>query len=321
MPALLKSIRYRAEALPLYLLQPLLVRLPFRWVTRLGAALGLAAFALGLRRRQTLSQIETALGAATSAGERFRIARACYRHFGIVACQFLSEAALPKDEIEDWIRLDSIGLLRDALREGKGALLVTGHLGNWELVRSALARSGLPFSLYVGALHNPHTDAIINATRKTSGSETVHKGPNVKGILKALRGNRVMAIIADQHDTEKRYYVAFFGQAVSAAPGPALLARRTGAPLVFTDCTRGGDGLFRFRAQRVPVIPTKDEERDVLTITQALFDLLEAAARARPEQYFWMHRRFRPIPEHVKLTPTNRAFLEQRLPASALPPG
>ena len=320
MLALSKSLRYRAEALPLHLLQAVLARLPFQWVTRTGAALGVFAFALGLRRAQTLQQIEIAFGGAKSAHERVRIARGCYRHFGMMGFQFLMQASLTKREVWDWVRLDDLALLRETLQEGKGALLITGHLGNWELVGVGLNQEGIALSLYVGAQHNPHADAIINRARQDTGSETVHKGPNVKGILKALRANRAMAILADQHDTEKRYYVAFFGQPVSVAPGPALLARRTGAPMLFADCTRGEDGRYGFRAERVSVQPTDDEELDVLTITQGLFERLEACVRARPEQYFWMHRRFRPIPEQVELSPANRRFLRQRLPASALPP-
>ena len=321
MRAFHKSLRGWAEALPIILLQALLVRLPFRAVTRLGAALGGLAFALAVRRAGTLEQLRLAFGGAMTPEERRRIARASYRHFGAMGFQFLAEASLPKAEIADWVTLHDLPLLREALRGGKGVLLASAHLGNWELVGPALNAEGIALSLYVGAQHNPIVDGVINRARQETGSQTVHKGPNVKGLLKALKENRALAILADQHDTAKRHYVAFFGRPVSVPPGPAQLARRTGAPMFFADCTRDESGRYGMRLTPIPVPVTADEERDVLEIMQAYYAALEAAARRRPEQYFWMHRRFRPIPREVTLSAVNRAFLEERLSPGALPPG
>jgi KDO2-lipid IV(A) lauroyltransferase len=289
-------------------------------VGRLGRAAGRIAFdGLRLRRRQTLENLRLAFGDAMAAPDRIGLARDCYRHFGTLAFELLAMGHRPLQRAVPRVRLHDLERLREALRRERGAILVSGHLGNWEQVGLAISAAGLPLSLFVGGQHNPLVDELLNQNRRATGSHTIHKGPNAKELLKALRANRIVALLADQHDPDKRHYVAFFGRPVSAAPGPARLARRTGAPLLFGDYTRDPDGCYGLRVEPVPFETTDDEEGDVLRITQALFDRLEAAVRRHPAQYFWMHRRWRPIPPQVRLSEQNRAFLAGRVPPETLP--
>ena len=188
-----------------------------------------------------------------------------------------------------------------------------------EVIAGALQGAGIPLSGYAGRQHNPIVNRWINFNRARAGNLPIHKD-DVRGLLAALKQNRVMAMVMDQHDSEKRYYVRYFGHPVSVAAGPAMLARRTGAAVVFCTCLRGGDGRYQLRAKRLDAVAGDDKDRDVLNLTQAIFDELERAVRAEPGQYFWMHRRWRPIPESVTLSTVNREFLAGRVPDSELPP-
>jgi KDO2-lipid IV(A) lauroyltransferase len=168
---------------------------------------------------------------------------------------------------------------------------------------------------YTGGLKNILVDDLINTRRRASGLDTVPRFPNgARGLLRALKRKRITGLVADQHESTKRHYVAFFGQPVSVAPGPYQLARHSGAPVVFASGVRVGPFRYRVNIETLPPPnPEGDEELDLLEFTQRAFALLERDVRAHPEQYFWMHRRFRPIPAEVELTPVNRRFLEGRL--------
>ena len=292
---------------------------PVRWISLPGAVLGWVLFSVfRLARRTTLKNLAIALADRTEA-ERLRIAASCYRFFGGVILEYLSLPRIPPRRMSEFVTLEGMDVLRAALAEGRGAMVMGGHLGNWEMVAPTLAASGLPISIYVGGQRNFMVDRAMNAIRAARGSRIIGKG-NPRGLVRALKERDAIAIIADHHEPAQRYFVAYFGQPVSAAPGPAQLLLRSGAAMLMTNCIR--EGRFRYRAQfvRLPLPPpTGDEERDILAITQVYFSALEEAVRRHPEQYFWMHRHFRDIGASARLTDGNRAFLAER--GIALPLG
>lgn len=321
MPDNRPTLRHRAETLPLLLMVAALRRLPPRWASRFGSALGRFAFdVLRIRRGVTLHNLALAFGDRFSPAERTAIARRCFQSMGMAAIEFLVLPAIPRERLSHHMTIDNVEALREGLAGGRGVIISLGHFGNWEVAPPRLTDMGIPLSGYAGQQHNPVFDKLINDIRRAGGEEVISKGVVMRGLLQALKNNRALALVADQYDTHKRLYVSFFGRPVSAAPGPATIARRTGAPIVFFKSVR--EGLFRYRGsfRKMPYRVTDDEERDVLEITQSLFDALEEAIRENPDHYFWMHNRFRPIPPHVSLSPANRAFLLERLPADRLPP-
>ncbi|MBI4080966.1 MAG: lysophospholipid acyltransferase family protein, partial [Candidatus Lambdaproteobacteria bacterium] len=288
------SLRHRLEAAALSALGLLLRPLPLRWVSLPGAALGWLLFSVfRLERKTTLRNIELAFGAALPAAARRRLARDCYMFFGGLACEVLSQARLRPATIARHIELEGLAALDEALAAGRGVVMVSGHYGNWELLGAGLAARGYPVSYYVGQQENPVADAALNAVRRASGLGTVPKGPSIRNLLRLLRAGQVLGLLADQHYIHKTHYIRFFGQPVSAAPGAASLALRTGARVVF--CWAEPIGRYRYRAhfRAVRCSPSGEEARDVLALSQAISDALEAQVRRAPAFYFWMHRRFR----------------------------
>ncbi len=309
MAPLPNKLRDRLEALAVFLLRGITGLLPLRWVSLPGAAMGWVLFTvLRIARRTTLSNFAAAFG-DLPASERLRLAGACYRFFGALLWEFLNQPRVRRDRLGEFITLADRDVLDRALAEGRGVVLVSGHLGNWELMAGALAAVGYPVSMYVGGQSNALVDGVMNAVRRSLGAETIGRG-NMRGLLKALKARRIVALLADQHEHTKRWYVRFFGQPVSAVSGPAQMLRRSGAVLVFGACLREGPFRYRTQFRVLPVPPpAADEERDILDVTQVIFDALEAVVRTHPEQYFWLHRRFRPIPKTARLTESNRMWL------------
>lgn len=238
----------------------------------------------------------------------------CYRHFGALLCEFLSEPRV-KGRLPDHIVFDNLPLLSAALAQGRGLVLVAGHFGNWELVSPGLVAAGYPVTGYTGGLRNTLVDDQINAIRAFMGTKPVgRRSGGARGLLRTLRAGQIVALVADQHESTKRHYVAFFGQPVSIAAGPYQLARRSGAPVLWVRTLR--EGRFRYRATFEPLPgphPEAEEEHDLLEFAQHMFALLERDTRAHPDHYFWMHNRFRMIPREITLSERNREFLAGRL--------
>jgi KDO2-lipid IV(A) lauroyltransferase len=212
--------------------------------------------------------------------------------------------------MEDYMVLENPELLAVALRRGHGAIVITGHLGNWELLSAAIVAQGHAYSAYVGRQHNPIADAFVNSVRSRTGQHTIHKQAALRGMVRVIRKGEVLGLLPDQHHSRNRFFVRFFGRPVSVAPGPAQLVSHTDAALLFAETWRVG--RFRYRARFRPLEAPRtsgDEEYDVLALSQLFMEALEEAIGRHPEQYFWMHRRWRPPPGEAQLSPVNRAFL------------
>ena len=310
MTSLTKTLQFWAEVALLNALRGAARLVPLRWVSVPGDLLGwFVVDIFRYKRKLALRNLSLALGDDVPETERVRIGRRCYRFFGGLALEILAMGRIPKDRLDDYLILDNPEVIDEALTRGHGVVLVSGHIGNWELMGGGLSSSGRALSMYVGRQHNPRADAMLNRIRRMMGTETFPKGAAVRGILKALHAGRIVAMLSDQHHVHKKHYIRFFGQPVSTVPGPASFARHSGAALVFGYCTR--EGRFRYRVQfrEIPYHVTDSEEQDVLTISQAIARALEEQIRRFPDQYFWMHNRWRGISPKIQLSPLNLKFL------------
>jgi Kdo2-lipid IVA lauroyltransferase/acyltransferase len=310
------TARERLEARLLRWSRRLLRLLPLPWVSVLGGALGWFLFTVtGFARAQALRNLEIAFGGTLPERERRSVARRCYQLYGAMVAEFLSLPRLKPKDLARRLSLTNPEVLDAARAEGKGVLLFVAHFGSWETLGAALAAAGYPITVYAGGQRNTLVDDQINGIRTAMGEVAVTRwNGGARGLLRGLKARHITALVADQHESTKRHYVSYFGQPVSVSPGPYQLARHTGAPVVFATTVRAG--LFRYRTtfEAMPKPRTDiDEERDLLEFLQRAFAKLERDTRAHPDHYFWMHRRFRPIPAEVTLTPANRAFLEGRL--------
>ncbi|HKY07681.1 MAG TPA: lysophospholipid acyltransferase family protein [Candidatus Binatia bacterium] len=184
-------------------------------------------------------------------------------------------------------------VLDEALAEGKGVIFISGHVGNWEMLGQAIAAAGYPLVTIATPFYDPRVTKWVDHWRTRRGLKIIWREENSgKAILRALRRNDLIAFLIDQNTRTAGDYVPFFGRPAFTPTTPAALALRTGAPMVFCWHHRHGK-THRITVERVVYHPTGDRRRDVLALTEMLTARLESVIRMAPEQWVWMHRRWR----------------------------
>lgn len=187
-------------------------------------------------------------------------------------------------------------VLDQALAEGKGAIVISGHVGNWEILGQAIAAAGYPIATIATPFYDPRVTRWLDQWRGQRGLKIIWREQNSgKAILRVLRSNKLMGFLIDQDTKTAGDYVTFFGRPAFTPTTPAALALRTGAPLIFCWHHRRGK-RHKITIERVVYDPSGDYQRDVLALTALLTARLENVIRAAPEQWVWMHRRWRTVP-------------------------
>jgi KDO2-lipid IV(A) lauroyltransferase len=216
-----------------------------------------------------------------------------FRSIGRILLTFARFPSIHRDTVGDWIRCEGMEHYDEAIRAGRGVLFATAHLGNWELSAFAHALLRAPMHVVVRPLDNPLIDRMVERRRSLTGNHPISKKDFARSILKALAANQAVGILVDQNVTpESGVFVEFFGVPACAATGLAKLAAHSGAAVI------PGFALWSEAEQRYvlrfypPVAITGDAARD----TQALQSKLEEVIRESPDQWLWIHRRWKTRP-------------------------
>jgi KDO2-lipid IV(A) lauroyltransferase len=203
------------------------------------------------------------------------------------------------EEIRDRTTMIGFEAVQEAVAEGRGAILVTGHFGNWEIGGASLAARGIPMDAIAQRQRNPLFDAEVNRHRRRLDMTIVYRGGAIKKMLSALEAGRLVGIVGDQNLRKGGVFVDFFGRKAATAPGFAILALRSGAP-VFSGCALREPGYpqrYRCTVEKLEPTLTGSMEEDLKRLTQAHTTWLEGKVRETPEQYLWTHRRWKTQPE------------------------
>ncbi|MBD3180531.1 MAG: hypothetical protein GF417_13660 [Candidatus Latescibacteria bacterium] len=293
-----KRLRHRLELLGVYILAFLPRLLPYRAAVGMGAPLGVLAFDLiRIRRDVTLDNLRRAFGDRMSERERIRIGRRSYINFAKSMIEFASIPRLERERICRLVSLEGIEVLEGVLEEGKGAVIVTGHFGSWELLGAATASTGMPVDFLVGEQTNRLVDDYINRLRAGAGIGTIPMGVTMRGVFRALRDNRLVAMLSDQDARRGGIFVDFFGIPSSTYPGAAQFSQKLGAPIIFCYIVRREDETHRtvFLPPMRPD-PDRDKDSEIRRLTGRFMKALEEAVRKHPDHYFWAHRRWKTRP-------------------------
>jgi KDO2-lipid IV(A) lauroyltransferase len=227
-----------------------------------------------------------------------RTARGVYRHFGQVLLDLLWMQGRSREEVLANVELVGQEHLEQALALGRGILYPTGHVGNWEIHAVAHGWLYAPVSVVARPLDNPALDRRLCALRSMSGNTVIYKKKALARILKTLKEGGGVAMLIDQNVQEKDgIFVDFFGRQAATTTVAAALAVKTGCPLLPVHTVLEADG--RCRLIYGPVLSwsrSGDRQRDIAELTQRLTTAVEGWVREQPEQWLWMHRRWKTRP-------------------------
>lgn len=268
-----------------------------------GALLGALVHALaGTERRRARLHMAHALP-ELDPRERRRLVRRCFRHLGVCAAEVALVDRIRR-RFDRMVELpgEDRRILEATLAEGQGALIVSGHIGNWELLGFYLAWSGYPVRTLARALKDPRLDRFVRRYRESRGVRTILRGEPraARAMLQAFRDGAMLGFFLDQDTDVAGVFAPFFGRPAWTPQGAAVLALRMQAPVLVVTMSRIGAGRHRVRIQRYDPRPSPDRDVDVVRITADLNALLEERIRAAPAQWVWMHQRWRRQPAHLQ---------------------
>jgi KDO2-lipid IV(A) lauroyltransferase len=289
------TFAHRAEYAALRGAVAAMERLSFARAGVLGERIGrLGYWPLGIRRAVVERQLAAAFP-ERDADDIERITRESYAHLGRTSVE---TAILPAYSAADILGMfedvQGWNIVEERLARGKGLIVVTGHLGNWELGGAYLAARGLPVDAVARHMANPLFDRYLTSTRQRIGMSVVHDDEAVRRVPRSLRSGRAVAFLVDQGAVGlASTWVPFFGRYAKTPRGPAVFALRMDAPIVFGAAVRRPSGRYQLNFEAIDVSPTGDREADVDRIVAEYTLTLERWIRRTPEQYFWHHRRWK----------------------------
>jgi KDO2-lipid IV(A) lauroyltransferase len=295
------SLEDRAEYAVLLPILFLLRLLPPRAGVGAAGFLGRMAFdLLGFRREVTLENIRERLtppeDAPADVPDAADVGRRCYAPFAMSLAEFARLPSITPDYVRRNIEIEGTAYLDAALDGGRGAVLVTGHFGSWELMGCALVMMGYPITFAVGVQRNPLVQSLMNRLRRDAGIELV-EASRVLALARTLKSNKFVAMLSDQDAGRDGIFVDFMGKAASTPQGPARLALLAGSPVITGFITRLG-GL-RHRIEIEPPIwrgGPLGREAAIARITGDYTRAIEARVRERPDHWLWGHRRWKTGP-------------------------
>lgn len=275
--------------------------LPLRAASWLGERLGLLAFVLlGAQRKKALASLSTAYPEKTK-DERLRLARESFVHLGRSALEMvcIKQFDARRHELVEWVP-SARAAMDSALAKGKGVVFVTGHVGNWELLARYVALENYPAAVIGKETSDPRTTQWLERFRASGKLRVIWRGSQgaAKQMLRALKGNSILGLLIDQDTKVQSVWVPFFGKPAKTPRAAADLALRTGAVPMLGFCTRVGPLRYRITMQEIAV-PAFQGEAAVTALTAELTRGIEAQVRAHPEQWVWIHQRWKSPPEMI----------------------
>ena len=224
-----------------------------------------------------------------------RIAKNVYLNLGTVAAEFFEIPSLTKENMADWVQFEGLENYTRALSKKKGILFYTGHFGNWELGAACFGLQGMVINIIYRALDNPVLEDFVAWFRTHTGHKVISKGGAARKIIKLLKKNESIGILIDQNVSWREgAFVDFFGRPASTTTGLAALALQTGASVVPAFIIKSEDGTYKITIyEEVKITKTADYEADLFENTQKFTGIIEDIVRKYPDQYFWLHQRWK----------------------------
>jgi Kdo2-lipid IVA lauroyltransferase/acyltransferase len=249
-------------------------------------------------RRLTIRHLTMAFGEEKSRQEIHRLARKVFLHFATAGVDAMRMPVYIKKGMDRYVAAKNIYYLNQVRNEGRGYILLTGHFGNWELLGAWVAQKNYNPHVIGATLSNPKLNQFISNARNQAGYTYIAREQATRGILKAMKRGEPVALLIDQDTRIKGMFVDFFGIKAHTPIGPAVIARKFKAPILPIVMRLKKDRTYELECfEPIRYVDTGHSEADTEAVIQRCSDLYESIIRRDPEQWVWMHERWRKRPE------------------------
>lgn len=274
---------------------------PFRMGITMAMLFADLVFYLDRRHRQVTIENLRLSFPGHSESELHALARRVFRHFSILTLELhYIPRRIYKANWHRYVTGTGIPTMRKIAESGRPVVIVGGHFGNWELAAHVFGLNDIAGYLVARPLDNPFIDRDFRRMRERTGMKVLDKVGSLMDMVTILRNHGVVCLLADQDAGPRGKYVEFFGRPASTSPVVEMLARATDAIIVVAACRRGPRN-FEFIGEVADVIPPEEYRGREEVVNQRVATALESLIRRAPEQYFWLHRRWKSQPQPPKL--------------------
>jgi len=266
--------------------------LPLRLVYALAVFLADLHYLFAFRDRRFVKGNLRLIFPQKSLSDLRKLSRLVFRNFAKYLTDFFRFEKLNQQFIKQNIKLENLHYFDEALAKGKGVVVLTAHLGNWELGGVVIAQLGYPFWAVALPHKSKKVNAFFDAQRNSKGVKVIAMGKAVRSCISEIKNNHMVALVGDRDFTEKGIVIDFFGLPTHFPEGPAALSLLTGAPIVPGFMLRNADDSFTLRIEKpVEFDPTGDKAKDLKSLTTLCKNIFEDYIRKYPEQWY-VFRRF-----------------------------
>lgn len=258
---------------------------------------GLAYLLASQQRKLACEHIQHALDISDE-DTRKTIAKKCFANLGKNVIEFMLFPRLNPKQIQKSVNFEGVHHVENALAEGNGAIILTGHFGNWELLAASISTTVSPLTPIVRELRSPRLNALVSKYREKAGYSTIDRNTGVRQALRCLRSNSLLGIVADVDTTVNGVFVDFFGRAAYTPYSPIAFALKTGAAILPSFIIRQPDGTHQAIIEPPLTLERcDDKEKELVINTQNYTKIIESYIRKYPEQWIWMHKRWKTRPK------------------------
>jgi KDO2-lipid IV(A) lauroyltransferase len=263
---------------------------------RAGKGLGLLFYHVDKRHRKvTLENLKAAYGAKLNAAEVERIARNCFQNLGLSVVEMIRWPKMDQKEFVQNISVEGMEHYREAVRKGRGLVFIGAHFGNWELLGIAISILFQKGYLVARKLDNPYIHHKIEQIRTSAGNRVINKNDAFWEMIKLLKKGELVGVLMDQNvDRREGVFAPFFGRPACTNKGLAMIVLKTKTPMVPIFMVRQPNGRHRIIVKpEIPLVQTGNLKNDIRQNTVHINLAIEEMVRQYPEQWLWMHRRWK----------------------------
>ena len=281
-----------------------IARLPRKVALSIGASFGTAVFNLAPRHKALVcKQLAVSLD-LEDVREIEQLARRCFQNLGKNLIEFMQLPRMSRigsgnsvSQISRIVTFEGGEYIARALAEGNGAIILTGHFGNWELLAASIVAEGYTLRPLARRLRSKRLNALLNAYRERAGYTGIDRDGGIRGALRCLKQNELLGILADVDTKIDGVFVDFFGRPAYTPYSPVAIALKTRAPILPTFIIRQPDDSHRVIVEPpLALEQSGDKQHDFVVNTQKFTKVIESYVRLYPEQWVWMHERWKTQP-------------------------